>query len=83
MNNEARPADRLAELPEETRQFLSKLDEEDIETLDQGLRLVRATMTVGRFAKWLIVGILGLFVGMVMFVETVQRVMAWFKPPPN
>lgn len=81
MNHHADPADRFAELPAETRKFLSKLDEEEIATLDQGLRLVRAMMTVGRFARWMIVGVLGLFVGASMFLDSLQKVIAWLNKP--
>ncbi|QOF69489.1 hypothetical protein IG197_16605 [Aminobacter sp. SR38] len=38
-------------------------------------------LTVGRAVKWLMVGIFGLFAGVVMFGESVIQVLAWFKPP--
>ena len=80
MNEEARPVDRMSELPPETREFLAQLRKEDIDTLKEGVKLVNAIGTVGTFAKWLIAGVLGLFVGMVMFAEAVQKIMAWFRP---
>nr|WP_246592149.1 hypothetical protein [Aminobacter anthyllidis] len=60
---------------------MSKLDEEGIETLDQGIRLVRATMTVGRFARLMIVGILGPFVGASMFLDSLRKIIAWLNKP--
>lgn len=81
MEHETNAADRFAELPQKTREFLSKLDEEGIDTLDQGIRLVRATMTVGRFARWMIVGVLGLFVGASMFLDSLQKIVAWLNKP--
>lgn len=30
--------------------------------------------------KWMIVGILGIAVGMVMFGESVAKIVAWFRP---
>lgn len=83
MDLNAKPADRMVELPEKTRTFLAQLRDEDIDTLNAGLKLVVATMTVGRFVKWLIVGILGMFAGVVMFGESVVKILAWFRPPPG
>ena len=83
MDPNAKPCDRMAELPVKTQEFLAQLREEDIDTLNAGLKLVVATMTVGRAVKWLIVGILGLFAGVVMFGESVLKILAWFKPPPT
>lgn len=79
MDENAIPVNRMAELPEETREFLAQLREDDIKTLKDGLRLVTATMIVGNFVKWVIVGILGIAVGIVMFGESVGKILAWFK----
>lgn len=81
MDDNARPVDRMVELPEETREFLSQLREDDIRTLKDGLRLVTATMIVGKFVKWVIVGVLGIAVGIVMFGESVAKIAAWFRVP--
>lgn len=79
MQHDADMARRFDDLPDKTKAFFSKLDEEDVETLDKGLKLVRAVLTVGTFMKWLIVGVLGLFVGMVMFLESIQKIAAWIR----
>lgn len=42
MDPNAKPADRMAELPEKTRTFLAQLREEDIDTLNACLKLVVA-----------------------------------------
>lgn len=75
----ANPAHRFNELPDETQEFLSQLREDDIETLKDGLRLVIAMRTVGTFMKWLIVGVLGFVVGIVMFGEAILKIVAWFR----
>lgn len=80
MDNDAKPAVRMGELPEKTRQFLSELDEADIATLRDGLGLIRSLMTVGRFSKWVIVSMLGMFLGGVMFIDGLQKVWAWLHP---
>ncbi|MEZ5803843.1 MAG: hypothetical protein R3E51_10425 [Rhizobiaceae bacterium] len=79
MQHDADMARRFDDLPDKTKEFFSKLDEEDVETLDKGLKLVRAVLTVGTFMKWLIVGVLGLFVGFVMFLESFQKIVAWLR----
>lgn len=79
MEENAVPVNRMAELPEETREFLSQLREDDIKTLKDGVRLVNAIQTVGSFFKWLLVGILGFVVGVVMLGESVMKIIAWFR----
>lgn len=78
MDENAKPAGRMIELPEKTREFLAQLDDQDIVTLNQGLGLIRSLMTVGRFTKWVIITIVGMFLGMVMVGEGVQKVLSWW-----
>lgn len=73
------PASRFNELPEETQAFLIQLRGEDITTLKDGLRLVIAMRTVGTFMKWLIVGVLGVVVGIVMFGEAAIKIINWIR----
>ena len=80
IDRNANSAHRFHELSDETQEFLSQLREDDIETLKDGLRLVIAMRTVGTFMKWLIVGMLGLVVGVVMFGEAVIKIINWIKP---
>lgn len=79
MNDTTQPADRFAELPEETRRFFASLDDDDIQTLRDGVKLVNAVRTVGSFFKWLLVGILGMVVGTVMLWESVQKIIGWLR----
>ncbi|MDM8346671.1 hypothetical protein P8H26_14860 [Pseudochrobactrum sp. sp1633] len=75
------PAHRFNELPPETQEFLSQLEKEDIKTLKDGLRLVMAMQTVGTFMKWLIVCVVGMFIGAVMLYENAMKVYLWFGGP--
>lgn len=75
----ANPAHRFNELPEETQEFLSQLRGDDIETLKDGLRLVIAMRTVGRFMRWMIVAIVGTFIGAVMLYENILKVLSWIN----
>lgn len=74
-----KPAERMAELPEETREFLSDLSKEDIATLKTGLPLVRMIVGFGLVAKWLAITSLGLIVGTAMLWESALKILAWFK----
>ena len=75
-------AKRFDDLPEKTKQFLAGLRPDEVDTLNDGIRLVRSIATVGAFMKWLIVGILGIAVGIVMFGESVGKILTWLRPPP-
>ena len=75
----ANPAHRFNELPDETQEFLSQLREDDIETLKDGLRLVIAMRTVGRLMKWMIVAVVGTFIGTVLLYENILKVLNWIS----
>lgn len=79
IDHNANPAHRFNELPNETQEFLSQLREDDIETLKDGLRLVIAMRTVGRFMKWMIVALIGTFIGAVMLYENILKVLNWIN----
>lgn len=73
---------RFDDLPDEIKDFLINLRPDEVKTLAEGIRLVNAVHTVGAFVKWLIVGIVGIFFGVVMLGESIAKVVAWFRPPP-
>lgn len=79
MKEQAEPVSAMAELPKETREFLARLRPDDLETLEDGVRLVNAVKTVGTFFKWLIVGLLGFVVGAVMFYESIVKIVGWLR----
>lgn len=80
INEEIAAANRFNELPEETQKFLTRLQSEDIALLEEGLKLVRATLTVGRFMKWTILGVLGMLVGLVALYDNTLKIWGWFHP---
>jgi len=75
------PANRFNELPSETQKFLSRLDENDIKLLEEGLVLVRSALTVGRFMKWLIICAVVTTAAGVKFYEDVLKAIAWLQTP--
>lgn len=81
---------RLIELPEETRNWLADLREDELKTLQEvvkmpaddvrdGFKMVRDLRTVTRFFRWLVVGALALFLGTVAFYEAILKVLTWVK----
>lgn len=78
-NEEANPAHRFNELPPETQQFLSGLREEDIDLMKDGLDLIRSLRTIGRFMRWVILGILAIMLGVVSLYENAVKMVSWFQ----
>lgn len=72
-------ARRFDDLPARTKDFLSNLRDEEIDTLNDGIRLVSAIRTVGTFMKWVIVGLIGILAGFVMIGESVSKIASWMK----
>jgi hypothetical protein len=75
-------ARRFDDLSPKTKEFLSNLRDEEVATLNDGIRLVQAIRTVGTFMKWLIVGAIGIIVGVVMLGESVGKIVGWLRAPP-
>lgn len=75
------PAERLADLPKETREFLSELTREDIDTISAGLPIIRMIIGFGKVTKWLAITAVGIAVGFVMLSESIIKIIAWFKQP--
>jgi hypothetical protein len=80
MTDEQQPvAIRLAELPEETRDFLTNLSREDIETIRIGLPVFRKVMGAGQVLKWVGFFVLSLAAGIVLLGESIGKILSWFK----
>ncbi|MGU3577111.1 hypothetical protein ACLBWZ_16470 [Brucellaceae bacterium C25G] len=77
MEENKSPANRFNELPEETQKFLTGLRGDDLVMLRDGLRLVGAMQTMGKFMKWVIVVVGGTFIGGVLLYENLLKVTAW------
>jgi hypothetical protein len=72
-------AERFAQLSPEAREFLSRIDSEDIELMKDGLNLIKSMRTVSRFFKWLVLGVLGVFFGTMMLWESVIKFLRLWK----
>lgn len=79
MKEQARPVNAMNELPHNTREFLARLTAEDVATLEDGVKLVTALRRVGKVTKWLVLTIVGIFLGFVLIWEGVLKVLGWVK----
>jgi hypothetical protein len=72
--------DFLERADPKTLEWLQKARPEEIAQLDEGIGLVRAFRTVGKFVKWALIAMIGAFLGMVAVVSGIGTVLTWFKP---
>ena len=77
------PVERMSQLPEDTKVFLSELSREDIETIKNGLPIIRLIIDFGKVTKWLAITALGIIAGFVLLWESVLKIAGWFKVPPH
>lgn len=75
-------AKRFDDLPPDTKDFLSGLSKEDVNTIKSGLPIIRAIIGFGKVTKWLAIAALGVLGGIVMLGESIVKILAWLKPPP-
>lgn len=71
--------ERLAELPEETREFLSTLSREDIEAMKIGLPIFKRILGAGFVLKWLAVALLSILAGVVLLGESLIKIVGWAR----
>lgn len=94
MQEPDRAPDRMAELPPEVRKFLASLRDEELKTfreivklpaddIKEGFRFVRELKTVGRFTRWLILTIVGVFIGTMVFIDYILKAWSLIRGSPN
>lgn len=76
-------AHKFDDLPTRTKDFLTNLRDDEIDTLNDGIRLVGAIRTVGTFMKWLIVGLIGILAGFVMVGNRSSRLPLGYVDRPD
>lgn len=76
------PVERYNQLSPATRKWLEiPRRQEDFDTLDAAIKFYSKAQTNGRFLLWLIGSMFGLFVGVVLFGDSVLKAIGWFKRP--
>lgn len=73
------PVDRFAHLPEPTRKFLESLREEDIKLILEAAKFVQSIRSAGRFSRWLLLSVVGLFVMAGQLGEAIQKLWHWMS----
>lgn len=63
----------------ETLRWLSNARPDEIKQLDEGIKLVRSTMTVGKFMKWALISLVGTFVGIAALGDWISRALQWVR----
>lgn len=79
MDTDAVTVNRMNELPDRTKEFLSKLDDDDIETLEDAMQFYTTVRTLGRVGKWAVLTMLAIIIGVVSLYENVLKMMSWFN----
>lgn len=69
---------RFADLPDETKLFLKRLDEDDIKLLWAAIKFMAAALTVARFFKWLLWAAIGAFVTMATVGDALTKLKPWW-----
>ena len=65
-------------LPERTKEFLSKLDEDDIDNLEDAMKFFATVRTMDPVIKWLPITILAMRAGIVSLYENSLKIWEWF-----
>jgi len=87
------PSEKYLDLPKETRDFLDELRPEEVDVIRQiarlgpdgskqlveAIKLSQSVMTVGKFARWAIITMLGMFFGTLLLAEKIGQVVSWFS----
>src|SRR4051812_17382594 len=60
-----------------TLEFLKKARKEEIDQLDEAIKLVRSGRTVGRFMKWAVITLIGAFIVMSQLGDAVTKLLSW------
>lgn len=77
------PIDFLRNAKPRTLEWLKDASKEDIDQLDEAIKLVRSGRTVGRFMKWVSITTIGAFLVMSQFGEAVTKLWHLVKGAPK
>jgi hypothetical protein len=67
------------DLPEPTRRFIEALRPGEIELLEESINFMRSAKTMGKFARWTMLLIVGTFVTIAGFGDALIKVMTWIR----
>ena len=78
MNDDSFDSLSYDRLPLETRKFFRDLRQDDIADLSSAVDFMHSIQTVGRFTKWLLIGVFGVFFGAATFGDSVAKIVKFF-----
>lgn len=70
---------RFDDLPDETKDLLASMSPEDARTLKTALPVLRNILGFAKVTKWLIYALLGFLGGVVLFGESVAKIIGWLR----
>lgn len=72
-------ADFLRDAKPRTLEWLKEARKEEIDQLDEAIKLVRSGRTVGKFMKWAVITLIGAFILMSQFGDAVSKLLALLR----
>ncbi|WP_043062298.1 hypothetical protein [Brucella anthropi] len=73
----AQTVNRMNDLPERTKEFLSRLDQDDIDNLEDAMKFYATVRTMGHVMKWLAITILAMIAGIASLYENSLKIWGW------
>jgi hypothetical protein len=77
------PIDFLRNAKPRTLEWLKDARKEEIDQLDEAIKLVRSGRTVGRFMKWVFITTIGAFIVMSQFGDAITKLFGFVKGAPK
>ena len=81
MKDDAQPANVLAELRPETREFLAKLEPSDLRALQGAIPLLKRLLAFGVVAKWLILTVIAIAIGASTLWDSISNILKHLRAP--
>jgi hypothetical protein len=81
MKDDAQPANAMAELRPETREFLAKLEPSDLRALQGAIPLLKRLLAFGVVAKWLILTVIAIAIGASTLWDSISNILKHLRSP--
>lgn len=77
------PTEFLLNAKARTLEWLKEARKDEIDQLDEAIKLVRSGRTVGRFMKWAVITLIGAFILMSQFGDAVSKLLGLLRGAPK
>lgn len=68
------PPEKLLDLPEHVREFLSDLRPEEVDQLRESIQFIASMRLAGKVGKWLVISFFAIFMGVFGAINLLQQV---------